>query len=596
MRASAQRGRWLLTTAAATCSCAWATGLAAQDLRRTAPPAPVAPAPAPLATPSPEPRRPADPNQVVVAELKGLRLVAGPGEPRPTGQSAEGVSSDIAFAAPVAPELQAFLGKPLTLGALARIEAVVIGYYRVHHRPFVNVAAPPQDVSSGIVQIVVTEYKVGAVRVLKNRWFAASLVRDAVRLKPGDPIDSTRLEADLAWLNQNPFLNVDAITRPGAQAGETDIDLMAHDHFPISVYAGYANNGSPATGLEQWKFGALWGNAFGTGQQLAYQFTASPDFFTGRAARPDGSTGASFMAHALTATIQLPWRNTLQLIGDYETDHPNIGPDFARTGYSSQASVRYIIPLPPARRFSQQLSLGYDFKSTNNNLDFGGVAVSGQSTEIDQFPITYQATRGDRWGQTSLADTLVLSPGGLTPRNTDAAFQPGVNQTGVAFARARYAYDRVDLERDTDLPHKFSWIVRVSGQVASNNLLPSEQLNIGGMETVRGYTEEIAGGAEGVLASTELRTPAVAVLFRQARPHDGDALQGDVFLDYGRVFNVHSIAGAPNAIELASAGLGVRYAIRNNVNLRVEYGFPLRAEPGVRHSGSFANFSITVAP
>src|SRR5579872_2848032 len=413
MRASAQRGRWLLTTAAATCSCAWATGLAAQDLRRTAPPAPVAPAPAPLATPSPEPRRPADPNQVVVAELKGLRLVAGPGEPRPTGQSAEGVSSDIAFAAPVAPELQAFLGKPLTLGALARIEAVVIGYYRVHHRPFVNVAAPPQDVSSGIVQIVVTEYKVGAVRVLKNRWFAASLVRDAVRLKPGDPIDSTRLEADLAWLNQNPFLNVDAITRPGAQAGETDIDLMAHDHFPISVYAGYANNGSPATGLEQWKFGALWGNAFGTGQQLAYQFTASPDFFTGRAARPDGSTGASFMAHALTATIQLPWRNTLQLIGDYETDHPNIGPDFARTGYSSQASVRYIIPLPPARRFSQQLSFGYDFKSTNNNLDFGGVAVSGQSTEIDQFPITYQATRGDRWGQTSLADTLVLSPGGL---------------------------------------------------------------------------------------------------------------------------------------------------------------------------------------
>lgn len=531
-----------------------------------------------------------------MAELKGLRLVAGPGSLAPGELAAAGVSSDIAFAAPLAPQLQPFLGQPLTLGALARIEAVIVDYYRAHHRPFVNVAVPPQDVSNGTVRVVVTEYRVGKIRVLKNRWFAARLVRGDVRLNPGDTIDAARLEADLAWLNQNPFLTVDAITRPGIQPGQTDIDLTVHDKFPASVYAGYSDDGSPGASLYQWKFGALWGNAFGSGQQLAYQFTASPDFFTGRAARPDGSRGASFLAHALTATIQLPWRNTLQLIGSYEVDHPNIGPDFARTGYASQLSVRYVIPLPPARRLSQQLSLGYDYKATNNNLDFGGVVVSDQSTEIDQFPITYQASLGDAWGHTSLADTLVLSPGGLSGRNSDAAFQPGVNQAGVAFARARYAYDRLDLERDTILPGRFTWIAKASAQVASANLMPSEQLNIGGMETVRGYTEEVTGGSEGVLLSTELRAPAFSLLFREGASDRRDALQPDVFFDYGRVFNVRDIPGAPPAVALSSVGLGARYAIGAHVNLRVEYGVPLGSAPGLRRGRAFANFSIIVSP
>jgi hemolysin activation/secretion protein len=572
-----------------------ASDASAQDLNRTSPqPLPPQAAPPPVAPPAAV-RHPADPNAVIVPDLKGLRLVGGLKSLQVHGVTGEGVASDVAFAAPVIPALQPFIGKPLTLGALAKIETILIGYYRARHRPFVNVTVPPQDVTTGVVQIVVAEYEAGTIRVLKSRWFAAGLIRNDVRLQTGDPIDSQRLEADLAWVNQNPFLSVNAVTKPGAQPGQTDLDLVVHDRFPVSVYAGYANDGSPTTGLDQWKFGAVWGNVFGTGQQLAYQFTTGDDFFTGGTLRPDGSHSPSFIAHALTATIQLPWRSTLQVIGDYEEDHPDIGPDFARTGHSEQLSLRYNLPLPAAPRLTQQLSLGYDFKSTDNNLDFGGAMVSGQSSEIDQFPISYQATLGDKAGQTVLGDTLVLSPGGLTQRNTDAAFQPGVNQTGVAFATANYAYDRLDLERDTRLPQQWTWIVKVTGQVASGNLLPSEQLNIGGMDTVRGYDEEIVGGAEGVVASTEVRTPVVAALF-QGRGSLHDTLQGDVFFDYGRVFNVHAIPGAPAAEELASAGLGARYAIGDHLSLRVEGGFPFRPIPGQRGAGPFANISVTVTP
>jgi hemolysin activation/secretion protein len=562
----------------------------AQDFPRVAPAAPP-PNPAPAIPTPPAPRWPVDPNKVIMPELRGIRLIASLKSLQSAGATSPGVSSDVPFAAPVIPALQTFVGKPLTLGALAKIEATVTLYYRLRHHPFVAVAVPRQDVTGGVIQVVVTEYRAGKIRILKNRWFSAGEIRGDIRLQSGETIDAARLEADLAWLNQNPFRTVDLVVTPGAQVATTDLDFVVHDRLPFSVYAGYANDGSPATGLDRWKFGALWGDVLGTGQQLGYQFTASDDVFGGHS----GRGGPSFMAQALTATIQLPWRHQLQVFGDYEQDRPNVGPDFASAGHSAQVSLRYIVPLAPSAHLVQQLSAGYDFKTTNNNLDFGGVTVSGQSTEIDQFPLAYQGTLKDRAGQTTLTDTLVLSPGGLTGRNTDAAFQPGASQPGVAYASARYAYNRLEVERDTNLPDRFLWIVRVTDQVASGNLLPSEQLNIGGMDTVRGYDEEIVGGADGVVASTEVRTPAIAALFR-GQGGWRDTLQGDVFVDYGRVFNVRDIPAAPVAPTLGSAGIGARYAIGEHLNVRVEGGFPFEQVAGLRHAGAFANVAVTFIP
>jgi hemolysin activation/secretion protein len=563
----------------------------AQDYPRVAPPTPPAAVPAPLPTPPP-PRRPTDPSRVIIRELKGIRLIASLRALDTKDGAPPGVTSDVRFAAPTLRALQSFIGKPLTLGTLAQIQATVTFYYRAHHRPFVAVDVPRQDVTDGVVQIVVTEYRVGNIRVLKNRWFSDDEILGAIRLKPGETIDAARLEADLSSLNANPFRTVDLVVAPGAQVATTDLDLIVHDRFPLSVYAGYADDGSPATGLDRWKFGALWGNAFGTGQQLGYQFTASDDFFGGR---PAGAGGPSFLAQALTATIQLPWRHTLQIFGDYEQANPNVGPDFNNLGHSGQVSLRYIIPLPPRAGLAEQVSLGYDFKTTNNNLDFGGTAVSAQSSEIDQFPIAYQGTLRDRAGQTTLTDALVLSPGGLTPRNTDAAFEPGLDQTGVAFAKASYAYDRLDLERDTRLPRQWTWIVKFTGQLASGNLLPSEQLNIGGTDTVRGFPEEIVGGAEGVLASGELRPPPFKLLSTGDGGGFQDVFQPDLFVDYGRVWNVHAIADTPAAWTLASAGFGFRYALARHLSLHAEVGFPFDTPPGVQRRVAFANLEITLS-
>jgi hemolysin activation/secretion protein len=593
MGVSSRRNRRILSATAAFSIAV--VSVQAQVYERVAPEVPME-NPAPTITPPPvgAPKGARlDPNKVVMKELKGIHLVNGLSGFQPKGVAGEGVASDVPFVETPAPLLDQYLGKPLTLGGLASIEAAVITFYRQHNHPLVDVAVPPQDITNGVIQVVVSEYTVGQIRVLNNEWFTTGQTRDDIRLQPGDTVDMTRLQADLDWLNDNPFRRVDLVAKPGASPSTTDLDFVEHDKFPLSVYSEYSNDGSPSTGDNQIKIGGEWGNAFDTGSLVAYQHTTTPDVIGDRIKRPSGNDGVSFQADSLDFTIPLPWRDKLEIFGDYEQDLPDLGPALSGSGVSGQASIRYIMPMvAPAflPGMTDELRIGYDFKTTNNNLQFGGTAISATTAEVDQFPIILLGTVKDSYGQTSGTNSLVFSPGGLTGANHAADFA-GITPD----ASSNYVYDRLDIERDTTLPANYTWIVRLTGQVSSANLLPSEQLNVGGIDTVRGYEEFVANGSEGVLASTEIRTPAVAAISRFLNdPALNDSVQGDVFIDYAKVSNVQDVPGAPTHETLASAGVGLRYEFTEHFSARVEVGVPFETSAGVLHHSEFTNFVLNV--
>ena len=137
------------------------------------------------------------------------------------------------------------------------------------------------------------------------------------------------------------------------------------------------------------------------------------------------------------------------IFGSYELQIPKIAPGFDDTGRSGQASMRYGHPLPRLSWLRQQIALGYDLKTTKTDLDFGGYTVFASAAEIDQFPLSYEATETDPFGRTLLHNDLVLSPGGITGQNTNNNFA-----TLVPGAKARYVYDWVALTRLTRLPVK----------------------------------------------------------------------------------------------------------------------------------------------
>jgi hemolysin activation/secretion protein len=526
--------------------------------------------------------QPAPPIKGIVVLSRAEDLVAA-GVPEPAGEI--DATRVPALAAPAAQEsLRRYLGLPLRQVLLDSLRAAIGQYYGSINRPFVSVTIPKQDVTDGVVQVVVIEGRLGKLGVTGNRWFDDAQYRDAVRLQPGGPIDNAELQSDLDWINGNAYRHATVAASAGAQPGDTDLTLQAQDHFPVSVSAGIDNTGNASTGLYRAWTALDWGNALWRGDDFNYRFTTNPE------------DPRLLKQHSLAYTSYLPWHDTLNLSGGI-VDSDTRGASLVETaGHNDYASLRYQHALPgfQVRGFgplTQTLTFGYDFKSTNNNILFGGLSVFPSTTEIDQFLAIYGASVPDAWGSTHLTVTLVGSPGGLTQLNNTATFQ-----TQQAGARADYFYGNAAIERLTDLPDGLTWDAKAIYQRSNGILLSSEQLSFGGPYANRGFITAGATRDEGFQTTHELRAPAfhpnLPGLF--GAPGWQDQFVPFVFFDYGIGWN-HPAPGTSNDLWLSETtiGPGVTYQLDRYLAMRFTYGVPLQ-RVGFTGDTLRSQFSVTL--
>ncbi len=548
-------------------SCALLTGgVRAQDYPRVAPKEvpPVAVAePVPH---TPVPKAKAD-GEVLLPKLKGLVFVAKPEQVVKEGIHRKGV---VIEDVPVPDEkaftalAQKYIGGRMTRGDLNKLIAQIILYYRRHDRPVVDVIVPEQDIATGTVQLIVLEGRVEQVTVTGNRWFSSKEIRDGVTLQPGDVIRASELQDDLDWLNSNPFHTTDVIYHPGTSLGATDLQLQTQDRFPARFYGGYEDSGNTATGFDRYEVGFNWGDAFhlGWGQQLNYQYTTS------------GSD--SFNAQSGSYVIPLPWRNTLTFFGSYTDTKGDIPPLIGINGRSYQISARYNVPLPTVRIqsagivYQESISGGFDYKYNKDALEFGSLPAGGTLYSVQQFVINYNGAETDPYGQTTVDDTTYISPGNWTGDNNDANFN-GAH----TLATSDYVYNNLALERLTRLPGDWSVILRATLQFSNGNLAPSEQLEFGGYNTVRGYDDDEVNTDEGFIFNTELRTPTISLGELAGLPAFRDQLQFLAFWDYGAAHNHTLLPGEAYETPLSSLGAGLRYSINTYLSVRFDYGFQL---------------------
>jgi len=490
--------------------------------------------------------------------------------------SAVPLLDDPAFVARLAP----FLGKPVGMNDLNEIARLTVAQFRAKDRPLVDVVVPEQDVDNGTVQFAVTEFKAGRISAEGNEWFSDDTLLAAVRTRPGEVVDNADLLDDIDWLNRNPFRHVDLVYERSKEFGRTDVVLKATDRLPFRPYGGWENTGTRSTGVGRALAGFNWGNAFGLDHLMNYQATVSDDVFR------DGG-GARTKAQSLSYTVPLPWRHRLTFLGVYSTMTPDLPDGFKQKGTAWQSSARYEIPLPHTTELTQQVQLGFDFKRSNNNLEFGGTRVYGNATEIAQAVAEYSGSLLDGWGATALTTTLVYSPGDLAPNNTTEAFRQG---GGRAEAQANYVYLRASLERLTRLPEEMTWASKLVGQLSTDALLSSEQLGVGGGSTVRGFQEYQSLGDHGMIWINELRSPVYSPSKALSGP--ADSLQVVAFVDAGRTVNRYQEAGVQQRATLVGAGLGLRYSIESYLTARLDYGHQLTGVSDIGDGGGRLHASI----
>jgi hemolysin activation/secretion protein len=516
--------------------------------------------------------------------LTGLLVSGDPKEIHPRGApTVQGVDVRVPFLnqPEIKSRLESFLGKMCTKDTRDAIIQEIVLFYRSQGREMVSVTMPPQEITGGVLQVLVMEGYLGRVKVEGARWFDSKYIADQLKARPGQTIDAWQLGADVDWLNRNPFRQINLIFTKGAEAGETDVVLREVDSFPLRFYGGYEDSGTQTTSNNRVLAGLNWGNVFGIDGQLNYQYMADPAF-------------KWFRANSGSYVQPLPWRHIVTLFGSYADTHGNLPSPLEQTGFTEQASIRYEIPLPKLEsaklHYQHSIVLGFDFKRENNNLTFGGTQVFGGLTDGLQWSASYNSSLKDAWGETAPRVTLFVSPGAWDVNDTDAAY--GQSRAG---APARYVYGNCELDRTTGLPWNFVLVNRGVLQWSDANLLASEQLGFGGYDTIRGYDTRIVNADDGYILNNELRTPPISLLPHLGLKKFDDKLQFLGFFDYGLAQNRDLLQGESRRQILSSVGPGLRYTISTHLSLRGDYGWQLHNTQTPRLYSSRSHLGLVVS-
>lgn len=471
--------------------------------------------------------------------------------------------------------LEGYVGKPLSQKLLNEIRAEIIRRYRAADKPFVSVVAPPQEVTGGTLTLQVIEFKAGEVTAEGNVWTPSGYILDHVRQQPGEEIDASNLVQDLNWLNLNPYRSLGAVFEPGTVPGATDIVLRSNERRPWTVYAGYANSGTAASGRDRVFAGGNVANLPFLDHQLSYLSTLNPESL-GYGDVVNVTHAPGYASHALSyfAPIDIAGqvRTKLQLTAGYVESGSVLNPFFDEfsQSWAITSELAFPLDLPGTRQFD--VFAGFDVKRQFSDIEFADTVVSKSNDDVGQFRVGARGRYGFNYGSLDTDGVVeayaALSPGGILANSTS------------------YTYFYGSVEQITRLNQGFGLSFALAGQATADTLPDLEKIAIGGSATVRGYTTNEISGNSGVYGSLELRSPIFGHDFGSGLTLGAEAY---AFFDAGYVWDDTS-----DDRGIQSVGAGVELAVSEYLTATIEAGHALSGAPDTQQGETsiFGTFVI----
>jgi hemolysin activation/secretion protein len=502
------------------------------------------------------------------ATLAGVHVI-GPKEK--AGRGAPGVVVGNIGPMPheaVASAIAPFVGQPISRKLISDVQATIARVYREAGYPFVSVTLPPHNASRGFLQVRVVEFRAGK---LKIEGAASDQEADRltakVRSVPGDRIQAARLEEDLDWINRNPYRTVQGVFAPGDLIGSSDFTLKVTDSKPWQVFGGYSNTGQRATGYDRYYVGVGAVIAPLNDTVVSYQLTGSSDFWSNNGF-DSGFNAARYQSQSARVTIPTWSRQAIE-----------IAPNFIQTLQSQDSFITFnnkIFELPVIYRSAISNILpgvylgdvygGVEFKHLDRTTYFTGINIGEGTADLFQLVFGWSNHFNDAWGRNSFDVRVKTNPGDVLSGNNSVAWN--------LFSSGRvtsvdYTYGLIDANRVTNLPAGFSWVTQISALISDQALPDTEQVALGGLYGVRGYTLDDGAVDQGFFWRNELRTPVI--------PIQGALIPSEIspyaFFDYGQGKNFN--VPLPRT-EMASLGLGADFRFGTFVNATVIGAYALR--------------------
>jgi len=437
---------------------------------------------------------------------------------------------------------------------------------------------PEQTVSNGNIYISLTESKIGSITVEQNKWTKDGYITRRMPQKEGDLFDIVELEKDILDFNRyNDGIDLTANLRAGTKPGTTDIELVADEKFPFHVMGIMDNAGRYNTGSLRGGAMIYADSLFGHRDKLSIG-----SYFSKGAQSPFADY--NFPVNKKDGRVGFTFSSTFANV--------KYGPLvdlFDIKSHAYQYSLYYSQPLVRKPGFELKSYAAINYKRAHTMVDLKDFDLRAVDTidNITSAEVALQARKDTKYGIWYL--------------NQDAYYSFPIFNSDRDNNYFKYSGSLVRLH---DFSHGIIGQLRSNYQIVpGNKAIPYlDQMQTGGLVTVRGYSEGLMIGKNGYFISGELMFPIMPREITSPRtgekiPFIGRYVKGAVFADTAGIFPAAKEDYMDGSYFAASLGMGLRVQLPLDLTARLYWGFPLIRNYHEPYSklGRF-HFELTMSP
>ena len=419
-------------------------------------------------------------------------------------------------------------GQELTAEDINNFVQIINNQYA--KKKIITARAYLESLENGVLKIELMEAKIGAIYVEGNRFNRKFFLKKQISSKPSDVLNLQVLEEDLKTFNKNArSIKLTAKLKPGEEYGTTDVILQANESFPYHFSASWDSFGRESTGLLRGGLMLSTDSLFGfqdrlTGAVNLARSTTNPFVdYNFPVNRKGTRVGGSYM-----------FGNSKITSGEYK--------DFDLTAKTHIFSVYASHPLVD----NEKMQLKFN---TSANIKLS-------TSDISNFRYTNYKDYN-----------LAVGFGGRYNFNKSVLFGSLYSTNGIIEDEIR-SFSQYFTKVNADayyihyLPKGIIATVRAGGQYSPHDISYIEQYQIGGISSVRGYSESLLLGASSYFVSLEMLFPIpflpeeIKVPFKKDSTFRlRDSIKVAAFFDNGAVFPHEGKTGTTNFLSSVGAGI-----------------------------------------
>ncbi len=454
------------------------------------------------------------------------------------------------------------IGQDVTINDLIVSANEITDYYQ--QKGYVSTIAylPPQKVKDGEVEIKILEGKYGNIEINPGKWERSSYLNKHYlidnNIEPGKVLNVKDVRNALTEMNTEEYMKGSVAFADNEESEEySDVTLDVKDRFPLNLDLRYDNQGRDAIGTQR---GVLYAGL--------HDVTGHGDTLMGTLAASHRSLGVGGMYSLPIA------KNDTRLNVGYSYSKVRVGNALRYLNIKGESHDVFV-------GVSRRLAEGDDYRL------YGDITLDLRNTETTIGLFDYKdeyRSRVIRAGLTDVKDDYYgrwLFNGGISGGiPIDASdYNKARNLSSNNFLKLNASAARLQV-----LPKNNMIILQVNGQYANRHLYASEQMQVGGIASVRGYDEGFGLGDYGMTASVEYRMPipGLKAILPEKYGFISDSIQIAGFYDfgwYGNRFYRDLYGKDSHGDYLMGAGPGLVVKLTKYISANMYWGFPIGKRP-----------------